>query len=489
MRKEIVVETGIEDIEKTITSIRSAYVDAYSAYWTVCHEYRDSETEYRLTVSDAEREARPLTPDEIALGNKVSELKGIERERDEGLTQAAKDRLNLTAILARQIIAEAWSNLSPLERRVLDVAAAERLRLYLGHDGSKRDLVAENIIEGVARGERVNETDFLQARLGGELNCGGGLRLYHIMSEAKGIYGGEVVERIEDLGVGIFALQRTLAQLSPVILPLLLDQIPEKNLVNRRQVASYFDKVLAYSRAKFIDHDGVELTLNPHVEKTYTDKEWEEGLEQQLKAAPLIARKIVDTCPGVLTVTVFGSLTRKAQNYVMFHPGEGLRLGAFFNREEAVDQAICIAQREAEKHGVRVKTGTSHGGVFGGSFSGWHFCNEGELDELDRKLTGRPIDSIFSSLDLDRLGEITSQVLMAKPLAVSDERKFKRVLGKIKDLARRHLKPVFSRVGQIQKHMERGYPFPLEYKSGSGSFRLQQGISNLVSLKQRFLSS
>lgn len=225
--------------------------------------------------------------------------------------------------------------------------------------------------------------------------------------------------------------------------------------------------ILAQSKASVVVGDGVELAVNQHVLMPYSDKEWEEGLRQQLTAAPLIARRIIEACPGVVAVTTYGPLTRKDKKYAMFHPRRGVQLGAFFERGADITKAVSAAEEQAKTLGVKVITGTGHDGAFGiGSFSGWHFCNEEYVQELEKKFNGEKGDTWLIP-DVDKMLEIIVQVLRTRPLAVGNEEEFKRALVSLQTLSDRFLRPIFSKVRQLQEHMNNGYPYPLEYTAPS----------------------
>jgi hypothetical protein len=399
------------------------------------------------------------------LGARMAEREQEKDHADELLRNSAREKLQAISHLAQETIASYWEKLQPHERRITDTAAAGQPVLFPGYIHSIRILptAAENVIIGLYTGEGTPPEPEYVSHKTVEREAfpilHRNLSLHHFNQVAQAIYGGQTIRNHKDIGTSKFALQRGLTQIAPHLLPRLLAPIPRENHTNRKAVQTYFKEVIANCRSP-MDHGGIELTINPHIDQPYTDEQWQDGVEKSLDAAPRVAQAIVDKCPGTIAVTSYGSLTREGKNYVMFHPRQGLQLGAYFSNDADVEAAVTTAQYLAEEEDTPIKTGTSHGGMFGGSFSGWHNCNWKHIQELKTKLA-KPRFSFH--LDLDQLVEYTSQLLFSSPLVVTNEAEFDRARRALSKLHRIHLQPSLGHTQHLHHHMESGYPHPLEY--------------------------
>ena len=417
---------------KKIEQQLAEYQTAYKAYW----DQRQPLSEFSFEASDTDNPR---------------------------LSKASEARLNTLSSFAAQQISHHWNNLSPFERRVFDVAAAKQPVLYIDTNASLKPLPAEDLLLADFKGNRIAEDEYLAGQPNSNPVGKHGLHLCRFVHLAKSVYGGERISRLEDFGTGIFSLQRALWQTRAQTLPKLLARIPETNTINRASVRSYFEQVLANCRAKVLIPEAIELAVNLHVADPYTDQEWKDQLDKQLQAAPRVAAAVIEEVPEVVAVTMYGPITRKDKDYVMFHPHRGLQLGAFFSHKDYYPQAIRVAKRVGWKEGIEIQAATMHAPIYDSSvISGWFRFNPRELEHILKHLN-EPGDLSSKINFLDHLHEMILQVVLAQPLAVSNEKLFNSTVEKLKQLKSQWLDPIYARVNRLHQHMENGYPNPLEY--------------------------
>lgn len=346
--------------------------------------------------------------------------------------------------VALYLVKNRWRDLTVMERRAVDIQASDhQLSTPLIHP----------VLAGLHSGQRIGGEAALvhtSAEIQDFVSPGSALYGYcdyalrrHYMPDVGHLIGSET-----------FGRQRALAQHIPEILPDLLHKIPQTYTINRKAVATYLKEVVSRCRAHIVDSDGIGLALEPHLEHPYSDAEWRAGLAKQKETAPHIAAALAKDCPTLIALTVYGPITRKKKNYVMFHPLTGVQMGACFLEDDSkeIDRAIAIAHETGKHHGVKVETGTGQGGVFGGAFYTWNFATEAhiakKIAELDRRNTtifGRLTPNFLSSTTVEQLLELQFQLLDGDPLVVKNAESFRRVQRSLQRYKDYYSDPIFQR--------------------------------------------
>lgn len=363
----------------------------------------------------------------------------LDRRDDEVIDESIK--------ITSQLRDDHWGVLTPFERRIVDVCSSES-PLYAS--------AIEPMVDLMSKGKRldIDETEFNERKA---------------RTIWDDIYGRSDVHKERRFGrknpsqvaaAHKFAQQREFVGFFGRKIEEGLSKIPEDYTINRAAVRSFYEEVIA----KFRDRGDIGLSLNPHLESPYSNEEWGEGLRKQLDAAPRIAQKLLGEFKSLVAVTLYGPITRDDKDYVMFHPKEGLELGALFEKYDPkiMREAVERAEQLGDEDGLTVKTGTGHSGMFGAVVYTWNLSDFDHLEDLEKRNDRLPLHLT----DQDFLLELYTQVSLGKPISTRDEQKFMRA----KRLIDRHytqlLAPIFTRSQFLHAHLENGYPYPVEQNHG-----------------------
>lgn len=447
------------DLYRTYTGLAAAYSQAERVYGAAME-----------TVDEARRKWADLkNTDDAASSTVKAAYADMERKDKTALSklpvinETYRNLIPSMRDISTYLIHKHWSELSIPERRIVDVVASD-YQLYTP--------LVQNVIDGLISGNRiVDEVKMVKDTI---TDTGVGY------PGSGGIYGrSEYADRktfdpdsAHVFGSMSFGVQRVYSHLIPDLLPRFLKHIPEGNTINRSAVNSYL-KEIGKGRAQTLDGVDIEFALNPHLKQPYTDQEWVEQIEKQLTVAPKIAATLVEENPTLAAVTMYGPITRADQNYFMFHPHNGLRLGAYFymKHPEKIQKAAEMAHELGKRYGVEIRTGTNYGGMLGVRVSTWDVSTLYDIQKMLGKLDDRISKSFVGKMEnyvdntsIEWMQELTAQLLEGTPLAVSRQRSFDEALDRLERFRNDYSNPIFERVPFLFRHFEAGYPYPVEYK-------------------------